>query len=522
MLTNVAVQNGLRRWVALNIADLIGQAIAGHPDRPALRRDSTDWTFRDLAEIAAGGARLVADKEAGHVVYVGVGSPAFPVAMLAAAYAGVPFTPLNYRRSTSQLADLVARLDAPLVLADPEALADARFADAMQEAARAVIDTEFFVDAAEARRTTPPESSTVDSSAPAVILFTSGTTATPKGVVLSHANLVGLIGRVGQAGTAQPGDTSLVSVPPYHIIGVMAVLGSVYTGRRLLYLPAFEPASWLATAAREKVTSATLVPTMLARITNHLGDQQADVPTLRIIAYGGAKMPRPVLERALRAFPNVDFASSYGLTETSASVTVLTPDDHKNALASDDPAVRARLGSAGRVLPGIELQVRDDTGAVAPAGVTGEVWVRGNQVSHAYLGLGSALDADGWFPTRDRGFLDDAGYLFVEGRADDTIIRGGENIAPAEIEDVLIEHPAVRAVVVVGLPDEEWGERTAAVVVAEPGCAVDADELKAFVKERVRGSRTPDDVFFRDDLPTTDTGKVQRRVLVTELSAAHS
>jgi len=303
---------------------------------------------------------------------------------------------------------------------------------------------------------------------------------------------------------------------------VMAVLGSVFAGRRLLYLPAFDPAGWLAAAAREKVTSATLVPTMLARITNHLGDQQADVPTLRIIAYGGAKMPRPVLERALRAFPNVDFASSYGLTETSASVTVLTPDDHKNALASDDPAVRARLGSAGRGLPGIELQVRDDTGAVAPSGVTGELWVRGNQVSHAYLGLGSALDADGWFPTRDRAYLDDAGYLFVEGRADDTIIRGGENIAPAEIEDVLIEHPAVRAVVVVGLPDEEWGERTAAVVVPEPGCTVEADELKAFVKQRVRGSRTPDDVFFRDDLPTTDTGKVQRRVLVAELSAAHS
>jgi len=506
----------------LNIADLIAQALTGHPDRPSLRRDSTDWTFRDLAEIAAGGARLVADKEAGHVVYVGVGSPAFPVAMFAAAYAGVPFTPLNYRRSTTQLADLVARLDAPLVLADPDAMADPRFADAMREAARAVIDTEFFVDAAQARRTAPPESSTVDSSAPAVILFTSGTTATPKGVVLSHGNLVGLIGRMGAAGTAQLGDTSLVSVPPYHIIGVMAVLGSVFAGRRLLYLPAFDPAGWLAAAAREKVTSATLVPTMLARITNHLRDQQADVPTLRIIAYGGAKMPRPVLERALRAFPNVDFASSYGLTETSASVTVLTPDDHKNALASDDPAVRARLGSAGRGLPGIELQVRDDTGAVAPAGVTGELWVRGNQVSHAYLGLGSALDADGWFPTRDRAYLDDAGYLFVEGRADDTIIRGGENIAPAEIEDVLIEHPAVRAVVVVGLPDEEWGERTAAVVVPEPGCTVEADELKAFVKQRVRGSRTPDDVFFRDDLPTTDTGKVQRRVLVAELSAAHS
>jgi acyl-CoA synthetase (AMP-forming)/AMP-acid ligase II len=502
----------------LNIADLVGEAIAGHPDRVALELAGTAITFRDLAEIAAGGARVLAD--ARHVVFVGVGSPAFPVAMFSAVYAGVPFAPINYRRSTAQLADLVARLESPLVLADPDTLADPEFVAAMRGAGGAVLDTESFAGAAVAARTAPPESSTVDPSGPAVILFTSGTSASPKGVVLSHTNLAGLVTTMGALGIAPPEATGLVSVPPYHIIGVMAVLASVYTGRRLLYLPAFEPAAWLEVAAREKVTSATLVPTMLARIVNHLGDRVADVPYLRIIAYGGAKMPRPVLERAMRAFPTTDFASSYGLTETSASVTVLTPDDHKAAYASDDPAVRTRLGSAGRGLPGIELQVRDESGAVAPAGVTGELWVRGNQVSRAYLGLGSALDADGWFPTRDRAYLDDERYLFVEGRSDDTIIRGGENIAPAEIEDVLIEHPAVRAVAVIGLPDEEWGEKTAAVVVLEPGHRTDADELKAFARATLRGSRTPDEVHFRDELPTTDTGKVQRRVLVAELSAA--
>jgi acyl-CoA synthetase (AMP-forming)/AMP-acid ligase II len=506
----------------LNIADLFGLAVAGHPDRVALRRGDAELTFADLAEVSAGASRVVADHGAGHLVFVGVGSPAFPVAMFAAAYAGVPFTPLNYRRSVAQVAELVARLDAPLVLADPDALADPEFAGAVRGAARAVLDTESFVDAAVAGRQPRPKQSTVEESAPAVVLFTSGTTATPKGVVLSHANLAGLVTGIGTPGVAQPGDTSLVSVPPYHIIGVMAVLGSVWAGRRLYYLPTFDPAAWLATAARERVTSATLVPTMLARITTHLGDRVAEVPTLRVIAYGGAKMPRPVLERALRSFPGVDFLSSYGLTETSASVTVLGPEDHKTALSSDDPAVRARLGSAGRPIPGIELQVRDEFGTPVAPGVAGELWVRGNQVSRAYLGLGSALDADGWFPTRDRGHLDDAGYLFVEGRSDDTIIRGGENIAPAEIEDVLVEHPSVRAVVVVGLPDEEWGERTAAVVVLEPGVPATADELKAFVRARLRGSLTPDEVFFRDDLPTTDTGKVQRRVLVRELQSTTS
>jgi acyl-CoA synthetase (AMP-forming)/AMP-acid ligase II len=526
---DIVVRGAYLEVGALNIADLIGQAITAHPDRVAMNRAGTAITFRDLAEIAAGGARVLiergawpdgasAGKKAGHVVYLGVGSPAYPVAMFSAAYAGVPLTPLNYRRSTAQVAELVARLEAPVVLADPETLADPAFIAAMRAAGRDVLDTDSFVDAAIAARTAPPESSTVDNDAPAVILFTSGTTATPKGVVLTHSNLSGLVATMGMLGVAPPGATGLVCVPPYHIMGVMAVLSAVYAGRRLLYLPAFEPGAWLSAVAEEKVTSATLVPTMLARIVNHLGDAVADAPTLLIIAYGGAKMPRPVLERAMRAFPTTGFANSYGLTETSASVTVLTPDEHRAALASDDPAVRARLGSAGRCLPGIELQVRDELGTPLPSGVTGELWIRGDQVSRAYLGLGSALDPDGWFPTRDRGHLDEEGYLFVEGRSDDTIIRGGENIAPAEIEDVLFEHPAVRAVAVVGLPDEEWGERTAAVVVLEPGAAADADELKAFVRAQLRGSRTPDDVYFRDELPTTDTGKVQRRVLVAELS----
>src|SRR5262249_54209085 len=158
-------------------------------------------------------------------------------------------------------------------------------------------------------------------------------------------------------------------------------------------LGAFTPADWLGLARAEQVTSATVVPTMLARITQHLDGQVADVPSLRIIAYGGSKIPRPVLERALNAFPQGDFLPSYGLTETSSGITVLRPEDHRAALASDDPVVAARLGSVGVALPGVELQVRGANGEVLPAGQTGQLWVRGSRVSHAYLELGSALDA---------------------------------------------------------------------------------------------------------------------------------
>ena len=196
----------------------------------------------------------------------------------------------------------------------------------------------------------------------------------------------------------------------------------------------------------------------------------ADVPTLKSLAYGGAKMPIPVLERAIRLFPGVDFVNAYGLTETSSTIAVLGPDDHRAALHGD-PVARARLGSAGRLLPGIEVEIRGPDGAL-PTGTAGDIYVRGDQVSGEYRGAGSVLDGNGWFATRDRGWVDEDGYLFVEGRTDDTIIRGGENIAPAEIEDVLLEHSAVVEAAVVGVPDEHWGQEIAAAVVLRPGRTV--------------------------------------------------
>jgi acyl-CoA synthetase (AMP-forming)/AMP-acid ligase II len=261
-----------------------------------------------------------------------------------------------------------------------------------------------------------------------------------------------------------------------------------------------------------------VVPTMLARIVEHLDGHPADVPTLRSLAYGGARMPHTVLEAALRTFPDTGFTNAYGLTETSSTIALLGPEEHRTALGSDDPAVRARLRSAGRMVPGVEAEIRDAAGTAQPPGSTGELWVRGPQVSGEYKGAASLLDSDGWFHTRDLARFDDEGYLFVEGRADDTIIRGGENIAPAEVEDILLRHDAVREAAVVGVPDEEWGERIAAFVVVHEGARVDAEDLRAWVRARLRGSKTPDLVIFRDELPYTPTGKLLRRELLTAMT----
>ena len=241
------------------------------------------------------------------------------------------------------------------------------------------------------------------------------------------------------------------------------------------------------------------------------------MPALRAIAYGGGKMPLSTIEKAMRLFPNVDFTNAYGLTETSSTIAVLGPEDHRAAFASTDPQVRRRLGSVVKPAA-VEIEIRDEGGKVLGAEEAGLVFVRGPQVSGEYLSLGSQLDADGWFPTKDRGYVDAEGYLFLDGRADDVIVRGGENISPGEIEDVLLSHPAVADVACVAMPDEQWGEAVAAAIVLKDGATASEKELQALVKGKLRSSRVPQKIVFKDQLPYNETGKVLRRVIRQEFA----
>jgi acyl-CoA synthetase (AMP-forming)/AMP-acid ligase II len=226
-------------------------------------------------------------------------------------------------------------------------------------------------------------------------------------------------------------------------------------------------------------------------------------------------MPQHVIERALEIWPDVAFTNAYGLTETSSTISVLGPEDHR--AAAHDQAARIRLASAGKALPTVTIEIRDEEGAGVAPGEPGRIWVRGDQIAGEYAGLGDGLDENGFFDTRDNGRLDAGGYLYVLGRADDTIIRGGENIAPAEIEDVLLGHEAVFDAVVVGLPDPEWGQRLAAVLVARPDHRLDVDEVRDHARSVLRGSKTPEHIEVWNDLPRTETGKILRRAVVERL-----
>ena len=483
----------------MTIAMVLDMAMSIYPDRVAVGGLADGLTYEQLAAAAAGGGGVLAESGAGHAVFVGENGPALPVAAFAACAAGVPFVPLNYRLAPEQIRDLIAQLGAPIVIAD-----EAFLPVLAGTGVPAYSSAEFL---GLARQHAPAEPAPVSDAGTAVVLFTSGTTAQPKGVLLRHQNLTTYVLQTVEFASAGEDEAALVSTPPYHVAGFGAVLSNLYAGRRIVYLPSFSPGAWLETVRSERITSAMVVPTMLARIVDHLDGAPASVPALRALAYGGARMPRPVLERALAAFPDTAFTNAYGLTETSSTIAVLGPEDHRAALQGDTTALR-RLASAGRIVPGVQAEVRAPDGTLAGPGETGLLWVRGAQVSGEYLGS-SALDADGWFPTKDLARFDADGYLFLGGRDDDTIIRGGENIAPAEIEEVLLSHPAVSDAVCFGVQDDKYGELVSAAVTLTQDAEVSA--LIEHCRGQLAAFKVPATIHVLAEIPRTPTGKVQRR-----------
>jgi acyl-CoA synthetase (AMP-forming)/AMP-acid ligase II len=470
-------------------------------------------TYAALLAAARRAAAWAADREGDELGYLGLNSVGVPLLLFASAMSGKRFVPLNYRLADHQLAAVAARLSPATVIAD-DAMAP-RIAD---------VDGITTVSAADVAVIANSSGSAddlewQDPDSIAVLLFTSGTTGDPKAAVLRQRHLFSYVISTVELGCAGQDEAALVSVPPYHIAGISAVLTSVYAGRRLVYLPSFDPDAWVTTVASEAVTHAMVVPTMLGRVLDAVGADPSPLKSLRHLSYGGGRMPAAVIERALTLLPDVDFVNAYGLTETSSTIAVLGPDDHRAAIAGDD-AARRRLSSVGRPLPGIEIEIRDHEGQPLAPGGRGEIHVRGEQVSGEYLGGTPTQAGGGWFATNDAGMLDADGFLYLDGRLDDVIVRGGENLSPGEIESVLVAHPAVRDAAVVGVPDPEWGERVVAAVAPESGAVIDAGELQAWVRSRLRSSRTPEHIEVRDELPYNEMGKLLRRVLRAELAAA--
>jgi acyl-CoA synthetase (AMP-forming)/AMP-acid ligase II len=491
----------------MNISLLLEMAAEAGGDRIALVCDGKRWTYGDLLAAAQGGCELIQESGADYVALLDESSEAAVIGLFGAALAGVPYCPLNYRLADEDLAALLGRIAPALVVGDEE-----RVARIAGDQGHTVLSREEFalkaqetVLADDAREYDPGEGV-------AVQLFTSGTTAAPKAAILRHSNLLGYILGTVEFASADESDAALVVVPPYHIAGISALMSSIYAGRKIVMLPSFSPEAWLKLVEQEAVTNAFVVPTMLGRIIDAFDKlPQTSVSSLRAIAYGGGKMPIEVITKALHRFPQAGFTNAYGLTETSSTIALLGPDDHREAIVSDDPAIRSRLTSLGQPLPTVEIEIRDEDGKVLGPNEAGEIYVRGDQVSGEYKGK-SALVEGGWFPTRDAGYIDEHGYLFLSGRADDVIVRGGENMSPGEIEDVLLTHPAIADACACAVPSVEWGEAVGVAVVIREGEAQPGEaELRELVRARLRSSRVPEKIAFVKELPYNEMGKVLRR-----------
>jgi acyl-CoA synthetase (AMP-forming)/AMP-acid ligase II len=491
----------------MNIALLLEMAAEAAPDHVGLVCDGKRWTYAELLAAARGAFELITQTGAEYVALLDESSEAAVIAVFGAALAGVPYCPLNYRLPDADLAGLLARIAPAIVIGDEERVT--RIAGSQDHT---IWSREEFT--ARAQESVPADDTREydPGEGVAIQLFTSGTTAAPKAAILRHSNLLGYILGTVEFASADPADAALVVVPPYHIAGISALLSSIYAQRKIVMLPNFSPEGWLHLVAGEKVTNAFVVPTMLGRIIEVLDrDSSTDVSSLRAIAYGGGKMPLEVIHKALHRFPHTGFTNAYGLTETSSTIALLGPDDHRAAMASDEPHVRARLTSLGQPIPTVEIEIRDEDGKPLPPGEPGEIYVRGEQVSGEYKEK-SALDAEGWFPTRDAGYIDEHGYLFLSGRADDVIVRGGENMSPGEIEDVLLTHPAVADACACAVPSVEWGEAVGVAVVTREGHPTPSEaELKDLVRARLRSSRVPEKIAFVSELPYNEMGKLLRR-----------
>jgi long-chain acyl-CoA synthetase len=335
----------------------------------------------------------------------------------------------------------------------------------------------------------------------AVVLFTSGTTGTPKPVPLTHGAIAPRIASFAPAVDPVPA-VSIMCVPLVHIGGMLGMLVALARGSTSVVQTRFEAGEWLALVARHAVTTAFLVPTMLYRILEHPDFPTTDLSSLVSLTYGAAPATPELIRRAMASLPGVALTNTFGQTETMGSITALGPGDHPPE----------RLASVGKPLPGVEIRiVHPATGEEAQPGTVGELWVRSDVVVVLDTPVGEGVTPPGWFRTGDMVSADSEGYLFPAGRLSDTINRGGEKFAPSEVEDVVRAHPAVRDVAAFGVPDQEMGHRVGvAVVVSEP---LDLGQLRQFCHGRMANFKQPERLLVLTELPITDFGKVDRKDL---------
>ena len=480
----------------MNLSSLLVDSATRHADRLAVRLDADVLTYGQLDDLSArlAGALTRSGLQAGDRVGLMLpNSLAWPVAYYGVLRAGGTVVPINPLLKSRELTHYLVDSGASVLITAGDQQPDVDVAVLELDRFRELLANQEPLIEVVARA---PDDT-------AVILYTSGTTGRPKGAELTHDNLTrnATVTATTLIGLG-PEDVVLGCLPLFHSFGQTCALNaSVRSGASLTLLPRFDAGRALDLMARDAVTVFAGVPTMYSALLHHPGAADADVRSLRLCVSGGAALPVEVLSGFEATFGTV-ILEGYGLSETSPVACFNHPDRSR------------RPGSIGTPIEGVEMRLVDEAGDVAPAGEVGEIAIRGHTVMKGYWGqpeATAAVMADGWFRTGDLGRRDEDGNYYVVDRKKDLIIRGGFNVYPREVEEVLYEHPAVAAVAVVAIPDDRLGEEVGAAVVRKAGTDVTEDELRAFVKAGLAAYKYPRHIWFVDALPTTATGKIMRR-----------
>lgn len=480
------------------------------PDRIAMEYDGRLTSYADMAaraEAIDAALRATGAQTGARISYLGKNCDLYFTLVAAISRAGMVLVPLNWRLAPDEWQFIMEDAGVSLLIHD------AWLAEEAAEQARRVGGLSLAdIEELGTGPGHPVEPARDDPDAVAMQMYTSGTTGRPKGAMLSNWNILaqrkpGYAQREEWYQTDE--DVTLVQSPVAHIAGTGFGLWNIYVGGGIVITREFDPAQTVRLINRTGITYALFVPSMLQIMLDYLEASGESISGLRYIAYGASPMPEALLARAQEKLP-ARYVQMYGMTETAGVATALAPQHH---IGTDRPKLR----SAGIPYPGGEVAIVDAAGTFLAPGQEGEVVIRSAQVMQGYWNKPDAtaevMLPGGWFRTGDVGRMDEDGFLYVFDRVKDMIISGGENVYPAEVENLLFTHPAIHSAAVVGRPHDKWIEEIVAVVVLEPGASLTLDELREWARGKIAGFKIPRALHIVDALPMNASGKVLRRQL---------
>jgi len=516
----------------MNTNDFLSIATAICPDRDFLVFEGQRQSFAETnarVNRLAHALRKLSVQQGDRIGMLQVNCPQYVEAYFAAAKLGAIFVPLNFRAKADELSYMIGNAEISVLFVGTRYLdmVDDMLPKFSTVTACICVDDKrdeklFYEDLLESE--SPDEvTSEIDDDDITILMYTAGTTGRPKGVPLKHSGFVSYVLENVEPANPEFEEGNLLTVPLYHVAGMQAMLAGVYGGRTLVLMRQFEVKEWMKTIQDEGASRAMLVPTMLKWVVDDPDFQKYDLSSLKVITYGAAPMPFEVIKKAIQELPWVRFINAFGQTETASTITTLGPEDH--VLEGTDEEIDKKLkrltSSIGRPLPDVEVKIVDEKGDPLPPNEVGEILAKGPRIMTGYWGdeekTAQVITPDGWLRTGDKGSMDEEGYIYLAGRGDDMIIRGGENISPEEIENALHSYPKIEEAAVIGIPDPEWGQEPRAVVVLKKGEAATAEEIMEYCRSRLAGFKRPRSIIFVDALPRNAMGKVLKKELREKL-----